>query len=362
MQISNMFGVTLDYLLKSEGPDENNKENGYYVSRETIDGFLSHKRHLAKNIAIGVGLVISSDIFGCFSGYMQLLRPLYWGTMAIGIAVLVWTFFQPRRYKEIISNTLLFDETVIKSFREESNRNRKRYVGMIVLGVIMLLFGSEFLYMVKDAVGSEVCNALDWLIDAASVMLLIIAGIAIHAENIITRNADYIAKKNSHGKFTWIYIALPATVLAVLIGIATNAWSPVFPVIQQLSQVEVYSADGNLLGTVTDEDTLLRFSGLHYTDISSDTDAEMDILESKTGDLKVLYTIISYKASVAVDNDGNPEKLMELTVYEDSNIIKEQIAPETIKGGYVAEEFLTFYTTVSDEDKEFILSLTEIKK
>lgn len=81
----------------------------------------------------------------------------------------------------------------------------------------------EFLYMVKDAVGSEVCNALDWLIDAASVMLLIIAGIAIHAENIITRNADYIAKKNSRGKFTWVYIALPATVLAVLIGIATNA-------------------------------------------------------------------------------------------------------------------------------------------
>ena len=39
LQISNMFGVTLDYLLKSEGPDENNKENGYYVSRETIDGF-----------------------------------------------------------------------------------------------------------------------------------------------------------------------------------------------------------------------------------------------------------------------------------------------------------------------------------
>ena len=43
-------------------------------------------------------------------------------------------------------------------------------------------------------------------------------------------------------------------------------------------------------------------------------------------------------------------------------LIIEQIAPEIIKGGYVAEEFLTFYTTVSDEDKNFILSLAEIKK
>ena len=48
LQISNMFGVTLDYLLKSESLDENNQSGGYYVSRETIDGFLSYKRHRAK--------------------------------------------------------------------------------------------------------------------------------------------------------------------------------------------------------------------------------------------------------------------------------------------------------------------------
>ena len=79
LQISNMFGVTLDYLLKSESPDENNQSGGYYVSRETIDGFLSYKRHRAQNIAIGVGLIIGSDIFGSSSDYRQLLLPLYWG-------------------------------------------------------------------------------------------------------------------------------------------------------------------------------------------------------------------------------------------------------------------------------------------
>ena len=30
VQISNMFGVTLDYLLKDESPDENNQTGGYY--------------------------------------------------------------------------------------------------------------------------------------------------------------------------------------------------------------------------------------------------------------------------------------------------------------------------------------------
>lgn len=132
--------------------------------------------------------------------------------------------------------------------------------------------------------------------------------------------------------------------------------------LQGLSQIEVYSSDGHLVNTILDEEILSQFNDLNYTDIPSDTDEEMDALESKIEDLNVICTIISYKTPVAAYNDGSLEKLMELTVYEDSNIIKEQIAPETIKGGYVPEEFLVFYVTVSDEDKNFILSLAELNK
>lgn len=129
--------------------------------------------------------------------------------------------------------------------------------------------------------------------------------------------------------------------------------------LQGLSQIEVYSSDGHLINTILDEEILSQFNDLNYTDIPSDTDEEMDTLESKIEDLNVICTIISYKTPVSAYNDGSLEKLMELTVYEDSNIIKEQIASETIKGGYVPKEFLTFYVTVSDEDKNFILSLME---
>lgn len=231
LQISNMFGVTLDYLLKSESPCVNSQNTGYYVSREMIDGILAYKRQRAKRFAIGIGLIIVSNVFGCFSDYRQVLRPLYWVTTAIGTAILVWTFFQPKHYQEIYSKPLIFDETVIKTFREESNKNRKRYVGMLVFGVLLFLLGSELPFIVVDIVGNEVCNALNWLINASSVMLFIIAGTSIHAENIITQNAEYIKKKFSRSKFMWIYATLPVTVLAILAGIITNAWNPVFPII-----------------------------------------------------------------------------------------------------------------------------------
>lgn len=126
---------------------------------------------------------------------------------------------------------MIFDDTLIKAFRKESNRNRKRYVSMIILSVLLFFFGSEFLFMVESIISQEVYNALNWFMDAATVMLLIIAGISIHAENIITHNAEYIKKKNARGKFAWIYVALPITGIAILIGGITNAWSPVLPII-----------------------------------------------------------------------------------------------------------------------------------
>lgn len=90
--------------------------------------------------------------------------------------------------------------------------------------------------------------------------------------------------------------------------------------LQGLSQIEVYSSDGHLVNTILDEEILSQFHDLDYTDISSDTDAKMDALESAVGDLNVICTIISYKTPVAAYHDESLEKLMELTVYMKTQI------------------------------------------
>ena len=69
--------------------------------------------------------------------------------------------------------------------------------------------------------------------------------------------------------------------------------------------------------------------------------------------------IISYKSSAALHSDGTLEKLMETTIYENSNIIKEQVEPDNIKGLSIPKEYLTFYISISKEDKDFLLSLAE---
>ena len=130
--------------------------------------------------------------------------------------------------------------------------------------------------------------------------------------------------------------------------------------LQRLSQIEIYSGDGELVNTIEDENILYQFRQLDDRDTSFESDSEQEELKNTAESLAVLYTIISYKKPAAVYNDGALEKEMEITVYENSNIIKEQISPDNIKGTSVPEEYLTFYGTVSEEDREFLLSLGEV--
>ena len=231
LQMSNMYGVTLDYLLKGEATEGEVASDGYYVSQEMIDSFLSYKKKQFRIIAIGIGLIIASDTFSCFSDFKHFLMPFYWGSMALGIAILVWNLLQPKQYHEIYTTHLVFDDSIIKELRDESNRHRKRYALMIVASVLLFFFGTELVFAFENIIGREMCNALDWITDAIAVMLLIVAGGGIHSENMLTHNEKYIEKRTTRGKYAWIYIALPITGIAIIIGFTTNAWSPVFPII-----------------------------------------------------------------------------------------------------------------------------------
>ncbi len=127
--------------------------------------------------------------------------------------------------------------------------------------------------------------------------------------------------------------------------------------LQRLSLLEVYSSSGELIKTIEDEDTLIQFNDIEYVDITADTEDELEKLEADIAELSPIYTVVSYKTPAAVYNDGDLEKQTEITVHENSNIIKEQIAPENVKAFSAPEELLTFYFTVSDEDRDFLLSL-----
>ena len=69
VQISDLFDVSLDYLLKEDGTEKNvpstaetgasrqvARNSGYYVSQEMLDGYLSYGRQRVTQITMGIGL------------------------------------------------------------------------------------------------------------------------------------------------------------------------------------------------------------------------------------------------------------------------------------------------------------------
>lgn len=196
IQISTIFGVTLDYLLKADHFEDDQQCTGYYVSREMIAGFLSYKRQVAKRISIGISLILLSNIFINIYTQNQLAMTLYWLTLTLGISVLIWHIFQPKRYQEIGTTHLLFDDDTLKQFRLAHEKNRKRYVLMIISAISIFIISPQIILLFFENTDNSMVLAFFWVLHALWVSLIILGGIALHAESIIAQNAKYMQKKN----------------------------------------------------------------------------------------------------------------------------------------------------------------------
>lgn len=243
VQISNLFGVSIDYLLKEDYEEKNISEeksvskektvlnNGYYVSQEMLDGYLSYSRQNVKQITGGISLFILSNVFGCFDHHSMIMSFLYWFTMIVGIIIIIWHFFQIKQYQEIKNEHLTFDDKVFGEFKKQRENRRKKYAVMIILGVVILLASSEIERFLMIYFGQTACNVFGWIADTVWLALIIWAGMSMHIDSIIIKNTEHSPKSGRMKRYRWIYMALPVTVIAVLIGLITNAWSPYAPII-----------------------------------------------------------------------------------------------------------------------------------
>lgn len=237
VQISNLFGVSTDYLLKEDCAEKGITEeraisnSGYYVSQEMLDGYLLYSKQNARRITGGISLFVVSNVFDCFNHNSMIMSFLYWLTMTAGIIIIIWQFFQTRQYQEIKSERLTFDDKIFGEFKKQRESRRKIYAVMVIAGVVILLTSSEIESFIMFCFGRTACNVFGWIADTVWLALVVWAGMSMHIDSIIIKNTEHAPKSGHMKKYRWIYMALPFTVIAVLIGMITNAWSPYAPII-----------------------------------------------------------------------------------------------------------------------------------
>ena len=242
VQISNLFGVSTDYLLKedceektfhyeeSEPKEKSASDSGYYVSREMLDGYLAYSRQNVRQITGGISLFMLSNIFGSFDRHSRIMSALYWLTMMAGIIMIIWYFLQTKQYQEIKNERLAFDDTVFGEFKEQRESRRKKYAVVIIVGVVILFVSPEIGWFFMRYFGRTARNVFEWFADTAWLALILWAGMSMRIDSIVIKNTEQMPKSVHVKGYRWIYAALPVTVIAVLIGILTNAWSPYAPI------------------------------------------------------------------------------------------------------------------------------------
>lgn len=201
IQISNLFGVSLDYLLKEDSRDVAGAESGYYVSREMLEGYLSYRKQNRKRIIGGISLLMLANIFdGSGAGSARsVIEGLYWIVTLAGVALLIWQCFQNGKYWEIKKEKLIFDDKVYAAFKARREQQRKKYALMMIAGVVLLVMGSEMdSFLVHNTVfrisGIEP-GTLEWITDTAGLAFVMWSAMSAMAESVVVKNAEGLKKR-----------------------------------------------------------------------------------------------------------------------------------------------------------------------
>lgn len=123
----------------------------------------------------------------------------------------------------------------------------------------------------------------------------------------------------------------------------------------KLAKVEVYSAkDDRLIKTIDDSELLSKLS--EENEEAEDADK---LMQSTTESGVPLYNFVAYKVPAAKITNQKAEKIFTITIFENSNLIRTEVASEAIKAFPIPSEYLTFYEEVSKEKIDFFLSLAK---
>lgn len=147
LQLSNIFGVSTDFLLKDEKSVKDTEEKGYYVSREMANGYLANTKKICKYISAGF-------LFLALTGIPYVLFTENWVWRYLGMAVflgvgiaafIAGAFSEREEYKILEQEPLLFDYEYRKELSNEYSFLKKRYQLVLMPCLLLFIFGLLFL-------------------------------------------------------------------------------------------------------------------------------------------------------------------------------------------------------------------------
>lgn len=255
LQLSKLFGVSTDYLLKDEVEEVQKEARIYeetenslrYVTVQEAEDFIQVKRKIALPFSIGVFLCVISPIcllmLAAFSdnniknyisenmaGGAGIIALLVFVAVAVGIFIFCGSKTSQYQYME--KEILNVDSNAVKKARSEKESFSKAYTLNTIMGVIICVLGAVPLFAGAVINGDNViivvaCLCISIFIVAVGVMLLTRVNTINNAFNMLLQEGDYSKdKKKKSGVYSAVTVSYWLIVTAVYLvsSFLTNDW------------------------------------------------------------------------------------------------------------------------------------------
>ena len=198
--ISNIFNVSLDYLLKDKLEPVSQNEKGYYVSKEMMEGFLIYESKTSRLIGLGIGMLILSAI-PYFMLQQEISIILIAAMLMTAFGILLAASFIENNYKVLKQEPLIFDEKVLRDLKLRYAQLRMKYMifsiggtlSIVVGGTLLVLFEKTF-YTPKNF---ELSYSISSFLIAVGVFIVIPMSTMMESYELLIKNEEYFNKLSS---------------------------------------------------------------------------------------------------------------------------------------------------------------------
>lgn len=141
--LSNVFEVSIDFLLKDEKQERGTDEKGYYVSREMAAGYIANEKMTCKYFGAGFALFALAGI-----PYIMFQTATAWKMLGMSVCILagiialvVSLFISKDEYTVLKKESLLFDYEFLKVLTDEYRSVKKKNTVVAIPCTVLFIAG-----------------------------------------------------------------------------------------------------------------------------------------------------------------------------------------------------------------------------
>ena len=253
--ISNLFGVTLDYLLKDNDEDVSSTiEEGIVLSTVELDDFLLFKKRNAFIIATATMVIIMSLSLVVFFENNSLAIGAMLILVALAVGSMIMVGILSEKYEYLEKKPILLKSNDLERMKEKQEKYRITFAKMIAAGIFLIILGTavvatfegglQFVFVTNPTSFTilrrgAATGYLLWAV-AIAVFMFIYSGITRETYQQICNSKEYMKEIEEEEQESKYYaITMPvASVIYVILGMLFDLWNQgwvIFPVVAILT-------------------------------------------------------------------------------------------------------------------------------